>query len=161
MFRYAAIGLLLSTASASAWDTVVAGPDVFGDTKVSSRVGGQLSDLVVHCTAYGELKIAFISRKKEFEDVTPVAGYLYIAVPPAPAIQFDATLQAWNDNYSGVVAAEDRSRILKAIGQIRDANGQIQVGSDVLGKRWTENLSSSGSTDAMNKVISGCRLKLD
>jgi hypothetical protein len=70
-------------------------------------------------------------------------------------------MRAWNDNYMGVVADASSAELVPIVKAIRDAKAEIKIGFEINGNQFAENFSSSGSTAAMNKVISGCKIAID
>ncbi|OBQ83759.1 hypothetical protein A9K71_23350 [Mesorhizobium sp. WSM3873] len=52
-----------------AWQANTEGPDVFGITKVIATEGSLRDSLVVQCDSKDTLFVAYIMRKKEFDEV--------------------------------------------------------------------------------------------
>ena len=162
MFRLTLLTIFTVTAtSASAWYADVTGPDVFGKTIVLAGEEGRQSTLVIQCDSAGTLLVAVIRRKKEFEEVSDAAATIYFTVSEAAPTKLSAHMKAWNDNYMGVVADAPSAELIPIVKAIRDAKAEIKIGFEINGNQVAENLSSSGSTAAMNKVISGCKIAVD
>ena len=74
----ALLALALNGPSAIAWETTVEGPDVFGKTTgVAVEFNGDKS-MVVQCDSDDKLFVAFILRKKQFEEVIDIPAKLFI-----------------------------------------------------------------------------------
>jgi hypothetical protein len=156
--RFALAAALLTCGPAYAWDAMVNGPDVFGDTTVIAGEQGLQSGIVIQCSTKGDLFLALISPKKQFEEIPEVDATLYIAVPPSPPAKIPARTKSWNDNYAGVVSTGGTADLMPVLTAIRDAKSKIQIGAEVAGNRVSDSYSSSGSTSAMTKAINGCKL---
>ncbi|QOF70686.1 hypothetical protein IG197_23260 [Aminobacter sp. SR38] len=147
-----------SSSIALAWDANVEGPDVFGVTKVIATVGGLRDGMVVQCDSKEDLFVAFIFRKKEFEDVTSGPATLYLQGASSEPLKLPAELRAWNDNYGGVVVSGRDPQVLAAVKEIQEARSKLNVGFEVGGSQNSASFGSRGSTKAMEKVIQGCKL---
>lgn len=152
-----ATALMFST-SAFAWYATVQGPDVFGETTVIAGEEGTQTSLIVQCTSDGELYLAMISPKKEFEDVPTVPATMYFATGSNTPVKIEATVREWNDKYLGIVSNVEKSELMPLITGIRDAKGPIKVGAEIRGNRMSDSYPSRGSTAAISKVIAGCKL---
>lgn len=149
---------MLCGSPAYAWDAMVNGPDVFGDTTVIAGEQGLQSGIVVQCSTKGELFIALISPKKAFEEVPEADATLYIAATPNAPTKLAARIKSWNDNFAGVVSTGSPSDLLPVLTAIRDAKSKIQAGAEIGGNRVSDSYSSGGSKSAMIKAIEGCKL---
>jgi hypothetical protein len=161
LFKLSLISIILVAGSSSlahAWDANVEGPDVFGVTKVIASVGGLRDGMVVQCDSKEDLFIAFIFRKKEFEDVAAGPATLYLQGASSEPLKLPAELRAWNDNYGGVVASGRDPQIFAAIKEIQEARSKLNVGFEIGGSQNSASFGSRGSTKAMEKVIQGCKL---
>lgn len=148
---------LASTASYS-WEVSVDGPDVFDKIKVVATEGNLRESLVVQCDSESEFMIAYIFRKKEFEDTPDAPAKLHLKWSDASPVVLDATLRDWNDNYGGIVVSGREPPIMTVIAGIRDAKSKIQVGIEILGNKESATFSSKGSKKAMTAVLEKCKL---
>lgn len=155
-----AITFLISSTSAFAWDATVDGPDVFGKTKVVALDGALNNSLVVQCDSETDLFIAFIFKKKEFQEITEIAAKLFIKTTEASPTILEATYRNWNDNYAGVVASGKTDDIIRLVNSIGLAKGKIEVGYDVAGIRESASFSSRRSTQTIKTVVEKCKLQL-
>lgn len=149
---------ILSTSPAFAWDAIVSGPDVFGNTTVLANEFGLQSQLVVQCSSEGFIAIGLLFPKKQFEEVPVAQADFYIGISDSQPHKLTATIREWNDNFAGVIVSDKDIDLKGLVGELRDAKGQIKVGADVGGNKMAENFSSRGSTASMNKIINGCKL---
>jgi hypothetical protein len=157
-FSVALGALFLSAGAANAWSASVDGPDVFGNIKVIATEGSGRDAIVVQCDSKEELYVAFIKRKKEFEEIPELPASLLIQVNSGEPLRLSATLRSWNDNYMGFVATGREPALVQAINAIKGASGRINVGAEVSGNQVSATFGSRGSTSAMNKVIASCKL---
>jgi hypothetical protein len=147
------------SSAAFAWEVFVEGPDVFDKTKVVATESNFNEGLTIQCNSDDELLIAYIFKKKEFDSVAETPGKILIKVGEAPPMKLDGSLRAWNDNYGGVVASGRDPELVNVIKQIKDAKGKIQIGIEFLGSQASAEVSSRGSTKAMETVLSKCKLE--
>lgn len=143
---------------AFAWDAIVNGPDVFGETTVLAGEEGMQSKLVVQCNSNSQVTIAMISPKKEFEDVNEREATLFFSLNSETPTQIPARLRSWNDNFAGVVSVASKDDLIPLLNGFRDAKGPIKAGADILGNRISDSFSSRGSTAAIKTVIEKCKL---
>ncbi len=156
----AAAAALFSISDAYAWETFVEGPDVFGATKAMATEGTQRDSIVIQCDSKGMLALAYIMRKKEFEEVSETTATLYIRTSSdATPAKLEATLREWNDNYGGVVVSGVTPETLAVIRAIGDAKGKIGIGFEARGNQWSAEFSSRGSTKSMSKLLKACDLE--
>ena len=159
-FISVAIALLMSSTLSYAWDATVDGPDVFGKIKVVALDATFNSSLVVQCDSETELFVAFIFKKKEFQEITEVPAKLYIKTAEASPTVLEATFRNWNDNYAGVVATGRNDEVIKLVNAIGLAKGKIEVGYDVAGLRESASFGSRKSTQTIKTVFDKCKLLL-
>jgi hypothetical protein len=157
-FATAAIILALSSASAFSWETTVDGPDVFGKVKVVAAEDLASMSMVVQCDSETELFVAFIFRKKEFQEINEIPAKLYVKTTDASPSIYDAVFRNWNDNYAGVVAAGRSNELVQLIETIGNAKAKIEVGYEVGGNRESASFSSHRSKQAMKTVFGKCKL---
>lgn len=150
--------LMITAGPALAWDASVEGPDVFGVTKVFASDAAGRESLVVQCDSKDVLFVAFIMRKKEFEETPVAAAKLLIQVDGASPVTLEALRRDWNDNYFGVVAEGRTAELVSMVKAIQGGKGKINAGVDVEGVQYSATFSTRGSTSAMTKVINGCGL---
>jgi hypothetical protein len=102
--------------------------------------------------------MAYIMRKKEFEDVHTIPASLLVKIDSGDVSNLDASYRNWNDNYA-VIAVEDRSTgliaIVKKIGQ---SKGTINIGIIINGHQLSDSFPASGSTAAISKIVQACKL---
>lgn len=153
----AALFAVIST-QAFAWDAMVNGPDVFGETTVLAGEEGMQSKLVVQCNSKGEVVIAMISPKKQFDSVNETEAALFFAFNADQPVKISARLRSWNDNFAGVVSTATKDETIPLLIGIRDAKGPIKAGADILGNKISDSYSSSGSTAAMKTLLEKCKL---
>lgn len=141
-----------------AWDAMVNGPDVFGETTVLAGEEGMQSKLVVQCNSKGDVAIALISPKKQFDTVNETEAALFFAFNSGQPIKISARLRSWNDNFAGVVSTVSKDETIPLLINIRDAKGPIKAGADILGNKISDSYSSRGSTTAMKTLMEKCKL---
>ena len=152
--------LLAAPVPAKCWDAQVEGPDVFGNVKVVASEARSLSEgLVVQCDSKGELLLAYIFRKKEFEAVSTAPATLLVSTEANKVLTLRAELRDWNDNYAGIVASEVKEDIISAIVAIQTAKAKIEVGVEINGNQISGSFGSRGSSKSMSKVIQNCKLQ--
>ncbi len=150
---------ITTSGAASAWEASVEGPDVFDKVTVIASETGLNDSLVVQCDSESELFIAYIFRKKEFEETPTIPAKLFLKWGDESPLILEASHRNWNNNFGGVVASGRDENTMKAISGIRDAKGKIQVGFEVVGNRISASFSSRGSKKPMTTIIEKCRLK--
>ncbi len=141
-----------------AWEATVEGPDVFGKTKVVALEGGLRNSLIVQCDSAGEVILAYIEKKKEFDEVAEIPVKLFLKTSNEGPQVLEAKLRNWNDNYSGVVVDKSNTGIVAAIQSIGEAKKKIEIGVEVLGQQFSASFSSQGSRKAIEKVMKECKL---
>jgi hypothetical protein len=124
---------------------------------VIATEGGVRDSLVVQCDSKETLFVAYVLRKKEFEEVTEAPAMLYIQGSSASSLKLEATIRTWNDNYAEVVAVGRIPELMAVIAEIKDSKGKVNVGYDISGNQDSASFSSRGSTKAMQRVIDGCK----
>jgi hypothetical protein len=152
--------LFMCSSSCLAWEATVDGPDVFGKTKVVAFDGAFRDSLMVQCDSETELSIAYIFKKKEFQEITEVPAKLFVKTTEASPTVLEATFRNWNDNYGGVVASGKTDDIIKLVNSIGLAKGKIAVGYEVGGVRDSASFSSNRSTQTIKTVFEKCKLQL-
>ncbi|MER9791516.1 hypothetical protein [Mesorhizobium sp. M0213] len=157
-FFLSAAAVVSSIQPVFAWQASTEGPDVFGVTKVIATEGGPHDSLVVQCDSKETLFVAYVLRKKEFEDVPEAPATLYIQGSGGTPLKLEATMRTWNDNYAGVVAVGRSPELMAAIQEIKNSKAKVNVGYEIGGNQDSASFSSRGSTTAMQRVIDGCRL---
>lgn len=151
---------LFSISDAYAWETFVEGPDVFGATKAMATEGSQRDGIVIQCDSKGSLALAYIVRKKEFDEVSSTTATLYIQSDKgATPAKLEATLREWNDNYAGVVVSGVSPELMNVIRSIGQAKGKIGIGFEARGNQWSAEFSSRGSTNSVSKLLKACDLE--
>lgn len=159
-FTTMAFAFVLFNSTANAWEATIEGPDVFGNVKVfSSEYRTPSESLVVECDSNGKLLLAYIFRKKEFQEVSILPATLLVMAENNNILKLKAELRSWNDNYAGIVASEDKDQTLSAIRAIRDARGKIEVGAEIAGNQISASFGSRGSSKSMKKVLESCKLE--
>ena len=146
----------LPTAQAE-WTGYTKGPDIFGNTTGIASASGANGRLIVQCDK-DELMIAYIMRKKEFEEVHTIPASLLVKIDAGDVSNLDGSYRNWNDNYSAI-AVDDRSAgliaIVKKIGQSKET---IQIGGVINGHQLSDSFPASGSTAAISKIVQACKL---
>jgi hypothetical protein len=139
------------------WTGYTKGPDIFGNTTGIASAGGANGRLIVQCDK-DELMIAYIMRKKEFEEVGTIPASLLVKIDSGDVSNLDGRYRNWNNNYSAI-AVEDRSAgliaIVKKIGQ---SKGTINIGAIINGHQLSDSFPASGSTAAIGKIVPACKL---
>lgn len=158
MLRITAAALLLSATSAMAWETTVEGPDVFGVTKALGGTSNGREFMVVQCNSDGDLYLALISPKKEFEDVPEIPATFLIQIDSETPHKLDATLRAWNDKNAGIVASGRSDDVVSALKAIGTAKRNVNVGFEVAGMRESATFGARGSTKAVETIIKSCTI---
>ncbi len=159
-YFFVSFALLVFSSTSFAWDATVTGPDVFGKTKVVAFDGGLSDSLIVQCDSETELSVAYIFKKKEFQEITEVPAKLFVKTTDTSPTVLEATFRNWNDNYGGVVASGKTDDIIKLVNSIGLAKGKIEVGYEVAGVRDSASFSSNKSTQAIKTVFDKCKLQL-
>lgn len=154
----ATIALAVPTGASAQWQTTVDGPDVFGNVKAIAISGGLRQSMIIQCDQKEDLFIAFIERKKEFEDWGETAAEFLIQIDSSQPIKLKATLRDWNNNYVGVVASGRTVELVSVISAISTAQTKINIGWVVRGRQNSASISASGSTAAAASVIKNCKL---
>lgn len=161
MYKVLLLSVFAATVSIQpsfAWQASTEGPDVFGVTKVIATENGLRDSLVVQCDSKESLFVAYILRKKEFEDVPEGPATLYLQGSSGSPLKLAATIRTWNDNYAGVVAVGRVPEVMAAIQEIKNSKAKVNVGYDIAGNQASASFGSRGSTAAMQRVIDGCKL---
>ena len=147
LVRILVVFLFVGMSQANAqWATRIDGPDVFGNMKVLANSGGIWNGIVVQCNQKDELILAFVFRKKEFEEWKPRPAEFFIQADSGTPKRFDASVQSWNDNFAGVLVYGRTPELVEVIRMIGAAQSKINIGWIVDGKQWSESVSSAGST---------------
>ena len=153
------LGLCVVTGPAFAdWNARVEGPDVFGNVKAFATTTGSDESMVVQCDQKDDLFVAFVFRKKPFEEMPSLPAELLVQVDGGTPLKLVATLRSWNDNYGGVIASGRAIEQLTALRLIASARGKINVGAVIFGKQISSSFSSQGSKSAMERSIKSCKL---
>lgn len=153
---FVSILIVLSKLTLSfAWDATVTGPNVFGKTKVVAVEGSARESIIVQCETDGVMLLAYIFKKKEFQEINEFPAKLYVQVDKGSPVILEATFRTWNDNYAGVVASDEAS-ILPVLDKIEAGKSKINIGIEILGKQDSASFSVRGSTRTIKKVKAGC-----
>jgi|GEM_PF-3161536 len=153
------IGAFSSQTFAS-WSVKQDGPDVFGATKVVSVADAGNSSLVIQCDDKDELYIAYLMSKDglDGQEIKEIPGELLIQVDGSKPIHLDASTRSWNEKYVAVATDGRSPEVISAIGLIKGARVRVNVGIKVGDAKDSASFDPVGSTSAMAKVISGCKL---
>ena len=149
------IGLV--PAAKAQWAASTKGPDIFGNTTGLASAAGSQGRLTVQCDNK-DLTVAYITRKKEFEEVKATPANLLVKIDAGEVSSLDASYTNWNDNYAAV-AVQDRSATLIAIvKKIGESKATINVGFVINGNQFSDYFPASGSTSAIGKIVQACKL---
>jgi hypothetical protein len=155
----AVVALLGFTSHASAeWSARVEGPDVFGNTKVHASEMSLTEGLIVHCDQKDELNIAYIFRKKPFDELSTTSGELLVQTDSGAPLKMAASLRNWNDNFGGVVASGRSAELVTVLRAIGAAKNKINIGVVIRGNQISASFGSQGSRIAIEKAIKSCKL---
>jgi hypothetical protein len=149
---------LVNAPASAQWDARVEGPDVFGNVKAFATTIGAGESIVIQCDQKEDLFVAYVFRKKPFEDIPNVPAELLVQADGGTPLKLVATLRSWNDNYGGVVASGRAIEQLTALRLIASARGKTNVGAVIFSKQISSSFSSQGSRSAMERSIKSCKL---
>jgi hypothetical protein len=154
---FAMLGLMAAPASAE-WSARVEGPDVFGNTKVHASELSLNDGLIVHCDQKDELNVAYIFRKKEFDQLPKATGEFFIQTDGGQPVKMTAGLRNWNDNFGGIVVSGRNAEVVAILRSIASARSKINIGATINGNQISATFGSQGSKGAMEKAIRSCKL---
>ncbi len=152
------LGILVVEPSEAEWSARTEGPDIFGVTKVVAATEGSDGSLVIQCDDKEGLSIAYIFRKKEFDDVVPTPAELLVQADNAKPLHLAAEVKEWNKNYAGVAADGRAADSIDALQAIRNAHTRINIGVVVGDHKVSASFEVDGSTGAMDSVVAGCKV---
>ncbi len=159
-----AMSFFASPAAYAQWTAQVSGPDVFGATKVVAVVANMSGDgLVVKCDSTGAITLGYLLPATEDELNQASSGEtapgvrLLLKVGQGQPLKFSPTLTDWNDKYVGFVVTGPTPDLVTVIHAISAASAAVGV-SGGSGGNLSDSFGTIGSTDAMNKVLSDCKL---
>lgn len=138
--------------------------DIFNDGKKATLIGtlkNTSSAIVFDCTKK-ELGVSYI-EKDDTSDVSESSSVAEIVfkIDKNPSVAMDGSFSRRNDQYIAI-AADDGDKIKTILRLISDAKGKVLIG--IQGKDGGNQASFTGnasnSTNAVNKFVSACDIKL-
>jgi hypothetical protein len=142
----------------------VVGPDVFGTTKVTAVVANPSDNgLVVKCDSSGSVSLAYVFPAppdiiNQVSNGTDVTGDLLLRVGTGKLEKLSGKLDSRNEKYLGFVSDGPVADLVTAVQAIGAASGHLDIGLSINDHHLSDSFGTVGSTDAMNKVLSDCKL---
>src|SRR3990167_10085170 len=154
-----ALGLAVSSAANAEWVTN-AQDDIFSGGQKAMLIGAidPYHTLVFDCDSNG-LFMSLLEKGK-WEKGMELASYrLLVKVDRGEVYDFAARGSQRNDLYTQA-SVSDKTEILKLLGEIRDAQQQVQIGMQIkeFGAEWSGTASVAGSTREANRFLNACKL---
>ncbi|EHM48877.1 hypothetical protein [Hafnia alvei] len=162
MLSIGLLGMLLASSSAFAeWATKVE-DDAFSDSHTAMMFGAEteLNGVAFDCSSDG-ISVSYIEQADTKKVTAGLPVDLVFKVDDNSPIKFKAQTAIRNNNYFGITAdTPDELKILLA--QLKQAKRRVLVGikSSLNDQKMSFELSSIGSTTAVNKFIKACNIEL-
>lgn len=149
---------MTATVALAGWDAHVEEPDVFGNTKAIASNPQMRDSLVVQCDQKEQLLLAYLMRKKPFDDVPEGLAQLLVQVDSGSPVTFEAAFGDWNNDYGAVAVSGRTANIVSVLREIARAKKKINIGIVINGNQQSASFSASGSKRAIERVIKACKL---
>lgn len=154
------LGLAITSAANADWMTS-AEDDIFSGGQKAMLMGSidPYHMLIFDCDSTG-LSMSLLEKGK-WESGMELASYrLLVRVDQNEVYDFSAKGAQRNEQYTQAYVA-DRTKILKLLGDIRDAQQQIQIGLEIkeIGAKWSGIASAGGSTRETDRFLNACNLQ--
>jgi hypothetical protein len=99
-----------------------------------------------------------VFRKSEFDEIERVPAELLIRVVDTQFPTLLGEFRRWNDHAAGVVVGGKRADLVNIVRAIAAGRNGIKAGYRIGNSKDTDDFSSSGSANALNEVITVCKL---
>lgn len=152
-------GVTLSTFASAGWLAAIQ-DDIFSGGK-KAMLAGEVDNfhaLIFDCTA-DSLALSIIEKSKWQDGMERITYRLLVKVDQGEVHDFAGVSSQRNDEYIQI-ATQDRDGILKLLGQVRDAQSQIQIGlkANEIDSKWSGIASVVGSTLQAERFMQACNL---
>lgn len=155
-----AASIIASPALAQEWRTDVK-DDLFSGKKTAYMLGGMRKQLAVYASCDTDRKIGFsVIIKEDPENFEKLSGNVILKVGDGEVHRFAVSGYPHNDEYGGFKAETGSPAVIAALRDMGRATGKIMVGLEITNTnvKATETYSSSGSTEAINRLLGACEI---
>lgn len=153
------LGLVVASAANADWMTHVE-DDIFSGGQKAMLVGtiDPYHALIFDCVSDG-LSMHFLEKTKWESGMAQASFRLLVKVDQGEVYDFAAKGSQRNDVFIQA-SVSDKDRVLKLLGEIRDAQQQIQLGLRVkeIDAKWSGIASVAGSTRETDRFLKACNL---
>lgn len=157
----AAVTCLFVCTSASAQWMAKVEDDIFSGGKKATLFGEIDShhSFVFNCDAEN-LAFAVVGESRKGDEAAHVTASILLKIGQGQIQRITAATSQRNENHWQAESV-DREQILAILKQIRDADGNIQVGVQApdIDFKWSGVAGAAGSTKESDRFVSACKLK--
>lgn len=154
------LGLAVTSAANADWMTSVE-DDIFSGGQKAMLMGNidPYHALIFDCDSNG-LSMNLLEKAKWESGMARASYRLLVRVDQGEVYDFAAKGSQRNDLFTQT-SVLDKDEVLKLLGEIRDAQQQVQVGLQIkeIGAKWSGIASAAGSTRETDRFLNACNLQ--